>query len=331
MEGAIFNKDPELRICIPILLLAIVTTGNCIAQEGITAKQYDKHVRFLAADKLEGRFPGTRGNDKAAAYIRKQFKQCVLTGWHKNFYQPFFVKIKKQTNSVSADSVLTNNVIGYLPGNDPLFRNEYIVIGAHYDHLGWGGRGTGSKKPDTSAIHNGAIDNASGTAALLCIAREVSRLKQNKRSILFIAFSGEEEGLVGSKFFTNHLPVPDTAIKLMINIDILGCLNAEKQLYMGGAGTFPRGEDLLKGLGSNSGLNTIVIAGGVGGSDHVSFYKKKIPVLGFHTGGYPQYHTPEDDIEYVNTAGAVQSCQYIYKALLAIANYNQTIYFIKQD
>ncbi|MBK8953253.1 MAG: M28 family peptidase [Chitinophagaceae bacterium] len=316
---------------VSILLLAVAPTGSCLAQEGITAEQYDKYIRFLAADKLEGRFPGTKGNDKAAAYIRKQFKEYGLNRWHTNFYQPFYVKLKKQTNSITRDSVLTNNVIAYLPGNDPLLKDEYIVLGAHYDHLGWGGKGTGSKKPDTLAIHNGAIDNASGTAALLCIAREVSKKKLNKRSIIFIAFSGEEEGLVGSKFFTNHLPVPDTAIKLMSNIDILGCLNAEKQLYMGGAGTFPGGMELLKGLGNGSGLNPIVIAGGVGGSDHVSFYKRNKSVLGFHTGGYPQYHTPEDDIEFVNTAGAVQSCQYIYKALLAIANYNQPIYFIKQD
>ena len=320
-----------MRICISILILIVVTTSNGIAQNGISANQYNRHIRFLAADKLEGRFPGTNGNTLAAAYIRKQFKRFGLTQWHPDYYQPFYVNIKKQTNSVSQDSVLTNNVIGYLPGSDPMLKDEYIVIGAHYDHLGWGGKGTGSKKPDTLAIHNGAIDNASGTAALLCIAKEVSRTKQNKRSIIFIAFSGEEEGLVGSKYFTNHLPMPDTAIKLMINMDILGCLNADKQLYMGGAGTFPGGEDLLKNLGNGSGLNTIVIAGGVGGSDHVSFYRKKIPVLGFHTGGYPQYHTPEDDIEFVNTDGAVQSCQYIYRALLAIANYSQTIYFIKQD
>lgn len=320
-----------MRICISILILVIITTGNGIAQNGISANQYNKHIRFLAADKLEGRFPGTKGNDKAAAYIRKQFKQYGLSGWQNNFYQPFYVKVKKQTNSVSQDSVLAKNVIAFLPGTDPLLKEEYIVIGAHYDHLGWGGKGTGSKKPDTLAIHNGAIDNASGTAALLCIAREVSKKKLNKRSIIFIAFSGEEEGLVGSKYFVSHLPVPDSAIKLMINMDILGCLNNEKHLYMGGAGTFPGGEELLKNLSKGSGLNTFVIAGGVGGSDHVSFYKKKIPVLGFHTGGYPQYHTPEDDIEFVNTAGAVQSCQYIFKALLAIANYNQTIYFIKQD
>lgn len=97
------------------MILVIITTGNGIAQNGISANQYNKHIRFLAADKLEGRFPGTKGNDKAAAYIRKQFKQYGLSGWQNNFYQPFYVKVKKQTNSVSQDSVLAKNVIAFYP------------------------------------------------------------------------------------------------------------------------------------------------------------------------------------------------------------------------
>ncbi len=312
-----------------ILSLAINTLS---AQEGITARQFFKHEKFLAADQLEGRFPGTAGNNKAAGYIKKQFKKSNLKPLNGSYFQRFKLFIKPNVNSIQSDTVETNNVIGYFEGSDPILKNEFIVIGAHYDHLGWGGKGTGSKKKDTFAIHNGADDNASGVSALLTIAKEIGKRKTTfKRSVLFVSFSGEEEGLMGSKYFTEHFPVADSSVKLMINMDMVGRLNAENQIYMGGAGTFPDGEELMKKLGVGSGLNPVVHAGSVGGSDHVSFYKKNISVIGLHTGGHPQYHTPEDDIELINKEGAALVCKYIYNALMQIANYEQPIYFIRQD
>ena len=304
-----------------------------LAQDGITEKQFLTHEKFLSSDKLQGRFPGTKGHDKAARYIAKKFKRLRLKQWNNDGYQqPFSLSIKPQTNSVSKDTLHTQNIIAYLEGNDEHLKNEYIVIGAHYDHLGWGGQGTGSKKKDTIAIHNGADDNASGVSALLCIAAEVAKQQHGiKRSIIFIAFSGEEEGLKGSGYFLDHLPVPQPAIKLMINMDMVGRLNTEKQIYMGGAGTFPGGEALMKKLAEGSGLNPVVHAGSVGGSDHVTFYRKNISVLGLHTGGHPQYHTPEDDFNLINSKGAVAVTQYICKALLAITNYPEPVYFIPQD
>lgn len=322
-----------MRIQKPVLFVIILLLAvSASAQQGITSKQFFKHERFLASDKLEGRFPGTAGNKQAAAYISKQFKHLHLKKWKSTYYQPFKFLVKPNVNSAPADSVETNNIVGYFEGNDSVLKNEYIIIGAHYDHLGWGGKGTGSKKPDTVAIHNGADDNASGVSALLTIAKEIAKHKNSfKRSIIFIAFSGEEEGLLGSKYFVSHLPVADTAVKLMINMDMVGRLNTEKQLYMGGAGTFPGGVELMKKLGEGSGLNPVVHAGSVGGSDHVSFYKKNISVIGLHTGGHPQYHTPEDDIELINQKGAELVCKYICTALLRIANYDEPLYFIKQD
>jgi Zn-dependent M28 family amino/carboxypeptidase len=117
----------------------------------------------------------------------------------------------------------------------------------------------------------------------------------------------------------------------MLNMDMVGRLNAEKQLYMGGAGTFPNGVELMKKLGENSGLNPVVFAGDVGGSDHVSFYKSSISAVGFHTGGHPQYHTPEDDIDLINSDGGALVAKYICNALVQIANYQEPLYFIKQD
>nr|MBU3858856.1 M20/M25/M40 family metallo-hydrolase [Flavobacterium sp. MC2016-06] len=295
------------------------------------AQTFYKHDKYLSSDELEGRFPGTKGNSMAALYIEKYFMQYSLKKFNNSYDQPFKLFVKEGINKVKSDSVATKNVVGYVEGSDPKLKNEFIVIGAHYDHWGWGGKGSNSKKKDTVAIHNGADDNASGVAALLCILQEVSKTKiKPKRSIIFISFSGEEEGLLGSKYFVNHLPVKKEMVKVMINMDMVGRLNAEKQLYMGGAGTFPNGVELMKKLGENSGLNPVVNAGDVGGSDHVSFYKDSISAVGFHTGGHPQYHTPEDDIDLINFEGGALVSKYIYNALIAIANYEEALYFIDQ-
>jgi len=302
------------------------------AQKNNLAQTFYKHDKYLSSDKLEGRFVGTKGNNDAAAYIKKYFKKYGLQKFNDTYDQPFKVFVKEGINKMKSDSVSTQNVFGFIEGSDEKLKNEFIVIGAHYDHWGWGGKGSGSKKKDTIAIHNGADDNASGVSALLCILEEVSKLKiKPKRSIIFISFSGEEEGLLGSKYFVNHLPVKKEAVKVMLNMDMVGRLNAEKQIYMGGAGTFPNGVELMKKLGDNSGLNQVVFAGDVGGSDHVSFYKASISAIGFHTGGHPQYHTPEDDIELINFQGGALVSNYIYNALVNIANYNEKLVFIKQD
>lgn len=313
-----------------IFLLFLGLTVN--AQKNKLAQTFYKHDKYLSSDKLEGRFPGTKGNNDAAAYIKKHFKKYGVNAFANNYYQPFKVFIKPDINKMKSDSVSTQNVVGFIEGSDATLKNEFIIIGAHYDHWGWGGKGSGSKKKDTVAIHNGADDNASGVSALLCILEKVSKNKiKPKRSIIFITFSGEEEGLVGSKYFVNHLPVKKEAVKVMLNMDMVGRLNAEKQIYMGGAGTFPNGVELMQKLSENSGLNPVIHAGEVGGSDHVSFYKSSISVIGFHTGGHPQYHTPEDDVELINSDGAALVVQYIYNALIEIANYKEPLTFINQN
>ena len=315
-----------------IVLLFALFTNVLNAQNGINAKTFYKHDKYLSSDKMQGRFPGTKGNNDAADYIEKYFKKYCLKKFNDSYYQSFSLFVKEGLNKVKSDSVTTQNVVGYIEGSDENLKNEFIVIGAHYDHWGWGGQASGSKKKDIVGIHNGADDNASGVSALLCILEELSKAKTKpKRSIIFISFSGEEEGLLGSKYFVSHLPVEKTAVKVMVNMDMVGRLNPEKQIYMGGAGTFPDGVELMKKLGENSGLNPVVHAGEVGGSDHVSFYKSGISVIGFHTGGHPQYHTPEDDIDLINVDGGALVAKYIYKALISIADYDEELVFINQD
>ena len=312
--------------------VALIAAEKGTAQSTFSAEKFLKHDTYLASDKLEGRLAGTKGNNEAAAYIKKYFKKFGLKKFNNSYYQPFKIFMKPDINKIKSDSVSTQNVVGYLEGSDENLKNEYIVIGAHYDHWGWGGKGSGSKKKDTLAIHNGADDNASGVSALLSILEEFHHNKTApKRSIIFISFSAEEEGLLGSKYFVNHLPVAKNAVKVMINMDMVGRLNDKKELYMGGAGTFPDGVELMKKLGDGSGLNPVVFAGDVGGSDHVTFYKNDISAVGLHTGGHPQYHTPEDDTALINSEGGALVSKYIYNALVSIANYEQPLTFIKQN
>lgn len=302
---------------------------SALAQNDITEKEIKAHITYLTANKLQGRFPGTKGNIQVVKYIIKQFKRAGIKAINDNYLQEFTAKIKVKKGVTDTPYVKTWNVVGILEGTDPILKNEYIVLGAHYDHLGL--NGASSKKPDTVGVHHGADDNASGTAALLELAEKLATNKVSlKRSIIFIAFGAEEQGLLGSKYFTEHPLVPLSQIKLMMNMDMVGRMNTEKHLYMGGAASFTGGMDLMKSLGPAAGINPIVIGYDVGGSDHVSFFKKDIPVLGFHTDGHPQYHTPEDTVDLINLHGEKLICDYIYQALLNVANRAEPIVFVPE-
>lgn len=314
-----------------IILFALCSaiSASAFAQADITEKELKEHLWFLASPKMKGRFPGTAENRKVVSYLTKQFKKSGIAPYQGTYLQEFTAKIRVKKGATDTPYAKTQNVIGYIEGSDPQLKNEFIVIGAHYDHLGMGG--ASSKKPDTTAIHYGADDNASGTSALLEIAEKLAANKENlKRSILIIAFGAEEQGLLGSKYFTEHPLVPLSQIKLMINMDMVGRMNGEKHLYMGGAASFDGGMELMKRLGPEVGINPIVIAYDVGGSDHVSFYKKNISVLGFHTGGHPQYHTPEDDRKLINIPGEKLVCEYIYKAMVSVSNRSGAILFVPE-
>ncbi len=195
------------------------------------------------------------------------------------------------------------NVVGYLPGADPAWREQYIVIGAHFDHLGWGGPGSGSMAPQERAVHNGADDNASGVSGVIELAQKfVAQGQELKRSMLFVAFDGEEQGLLGSKYFVEHSPVRLDSIILMINLDMIGRLR-DKRLMVGGTGTSPLFERVLPEFNRKYQLDLQLSAEGPGPSDHSSFYGEDIPVLFMFTGAHEDYHKPGDDWTEVDTAG----------------------------
>jgi len=194
----------------------------------------------------------------------------------------------------------TNNIVGYLEGSDPKLKNEYIVIGGHYDHLGMGG--PSSMRPDTIAIHHGADDNASGTAGVIELARRLKAANGTfGRSIIFITFSGEEMGLLGSQYYAANPTVPIKSIKAMINLDMIGRLKDE--LTIEGTGSAAESDSILTILGKGRSFKVTPSAGAAGGSDHTSFYNKGIPVFFYFSGMHYDYHTPMDVASKINYVG----------------------------
>ncbi|HVR37561.1 MAG TPA: M28 family peptidase, partial [Thermoanaerobaculia bacterium] len=228
------------------------------------------------------------------------------------------VKIKGNVD-VKASYADAENVAGVIPGKGKL-ANEIVVVGAHYDHLGYGGQG--SLKPNVKAIHNGADDNASGTAAVLVAADRLRTLLANandRRTVLITLFSAEETGLGGSSYLVAHSPVPLDKIVAMINLDMVGALRDDKLIALGSE-TAPEWKPLIERVGGELKLKVAASGDGYGPSDQTSFYAKQIPVIHFFTGTHDRYHTPEDDADFVNFAGAEHVAEMTARVAASIAN-----------
>jgi peptidase M28-like protein/PDZ domain-containing protein/PA domain-containing protein len=203
------------------------------------------------------------------------------------------------------------NVVAAIPGSDPALQHEWVVIGAHYDHLGLGDRNSLAPS-QVGQIHHGADDNASGTSGVLEIARLAAKNKNEwKRSILFITFAGEEIGLLGSSHFVNHPTVPLKDVVGMINMDMIGRLNNDR-LFVGGVGTSPSFKSWLEEFNKAVHLQLDYSDSGYGASDHMSFNSKKIPVLFFFSGLHTDYHKPSDTFDKINANGAVKVLSVVY-------------------
>ncbi|MEP7257151.1 MAG: M20/M25/M40 family metallo-hydrolase, partial [Flavitalea sp.] len=201
-----------------------------------------------------------------------------------------------------------NNIAGYLDNG----AGHTIIIGAHYDHIGFGEDGEALSPAFINQVHNGADDNASGTAALIELARLLKQSKKKTSNYLFIAFSGEEAGLYGSKYFTEHPSIDLKQVSYMINMDMVGRLNdSARSLTVGGYGTSPSWGQTLGSLSSAKYFSLKYDSSGTGPSDHTSFYRKNIPVLFFFTGLHPDYHKPSDDIDKINYTGEMYIVKYI--------------------
>ncbi|WP_417238462.1 M28 family peptidase [Bizionia sp.] len=271
-------------------------------------------VTFLADDKLEGRETGTKGEQEAAAYIVKRFEDMGIPGkGTNNFYQTFTFKPKNDPHGEvsytenSQDSTITGtNVLGYIDNQ----AENTIIIGAHYDHLGYGAQGSLHK--GERAIHNGADDNASGVAVMLDLAGKLKGVN-TANNYLFMAFSGEEMGLLGSNYFAKNPTIDSKAVSYMINMDMVGRLKPDSTLAVYGTGTSPIFKQVLSS--HNDKFKLIENESGVGPSDHTSFYLIDIPVLHFFTGQHEDYHKPGDDSEKLNYEGMETISNYIFDVI----------------
>jgi hypothetical protein len=255
-------------------------------------------VRYLADDALEGRRAGTLGELCAGDYIAAEFRRLRLQplGENGTFFQE--VPVTSAMNP-HAPGGTGRNVIAMLRGSDRRLRGEVVVIGAHHDHLGHGGMG--SLAPDQhGAIHNGADDNASGVAVMIAVAE---RLRRNPpaRSVVFIAFTGEELGLLGSAHYARQPPVPLDRTRAMLNLDMVGRLENDP-LIVYGVGTAAEWEGILS-RSNSGGIPLALRPDGYGPSDHTSFYARDIPVLHFFTNTHADYHRPSDNWDRVDVEG----------------------------
>ncbi len=293
-----------------LLLTVLIIACFSLSAQNIQKKQLKKHITYLASDKLKGRGTSTPEEILAANYIAAEYKTYGLKAINNSYLREF--KFKRSLNP--HDTATANlkertgtNVVGYLDNGAPYT----IVIGAHYDHLGLGEDRNSLDANPEGKIHNGADDNASGTAGVLELARCLSKNNTKEAyNFLFICFSGEELGLIGSKKWCENPDVDLKSINYMINMDMIGRLNdSTKRLIVYGVGTSLVFVPLLDSIPSS--LNLKKDSSGIGPSDQTSFYLKDIPVLHFFTGQHKEYHKPSDDIATINFDGQVQVLEYI--------------------
>lgn len=296
--------------------------------EIVDGQNLKDHIEYLASNELQGRLTGSEGETKAAEYLENELKELGLKPFLSDQFQhPFDYKVRLNPHDPqdSKDN-FGKNVVAFLDNE----ADKTIIIGAHYDHLGLNEHHNSTLPNSEGMIHNGADDNASGVSAVLELARIYSQ-NQTKENVnyVFALFSGEEDGLIGSKHLADELAVqkmvPSWApeswkspVVTMVNLDMVGRLNDDKVLNVGGIGTSPKFGELAHKF-KPAGVNLAIDSAGIGPSDHTSFYLKDIPVMFFFTGTHEDYHKPSDDTEKINFTGLRTIVNYVRNVTNAIS------------
>ena len=314
-------------IALPLCLFAVLPSS---AQKQDDMRQT---VEFLASQELGGRYPGTAGDTLASEFIVDKLRSLklkpVVKGKKKKAYYHDFTYGKEK-------QITTHNIIAVVPGKDKHLRNEYIVVGSHYDHLGMGGQGSGSRRPDTLGVHPGADDNASGDAVVLELARHFKKAR-SPRSIIFMFFGAEEQGLVGSKKFLEwmkqennqrkNLPNNIKGIVAMVNLDMVGRMR-DHALSVSGTGTSSGFKTMAEQVAEQKNLHVTCVPDGYGPSDQASFVAADIPVLFLTTGGHMEYHTPADVPSTLNYDGMQETLEFTQELVTRLASMPETPDFI---
>jgi hypothetical protein len=279
-----------------------------------TVAQVLSDLRFLADDARDGRGVGTEGLEEAAAYLAKRFEEIGLqpAGTDGYFQQWQLDPTAPALAHGGLGEASIRNVIGILPGHGKL-AGQVVVLGAHYDHLGMGigpyaGFSTDSMPEDK--VHNGADDNASGTSALLLAAQLLAnREAPSQRTFVFLAFTAEELGTIGSQYYAANPVLPHDSAAVMLNFDMVGRLRGDS-LVIGGTGSAPQIPELLDRVNEDYGFEIGKQEDPWGSSDHYVFYGQGMPVMHFYTNVHPDYHNPGDDWEKINAAGIVRVTEF---------------------
>ncbi len=273
-------------------------------------------VSYLADDALEGRLAGSEGAWCAGTFIAERFARLGLepVGEAGGYFQELPLASAINPHAPSGKG---RNVVALLPGADPALAGELVILGAHYDHLGWGP--FGSLAPESHEIHNGADDNASGVAAMLSAAGRLAAGPRPERSILFLAFTGEEFGLLGSSYYVGHPVRPLEKTVAMLNLDMVGRLEGDP-LIVYGTGTAAEWEELIAAAVAAGDVEVAFQESGYGPSDHTSFYSSEVPVLHFFTNVHGDYHKPSDDVEEIDFAGLERVAALVADVALRVAD-----------
>ncbi len=338
---------PALSLALSLLALGAcqpsppTTTATRDARVAPDTTAIRRDVEHLASAALEGRGTGTVGNDSAAAYIARRFESLRLATLpngcqgsdaalharcERKYFQPFVARSAAAAHAGLPSELPSQNVIALLRGSDPALANEYVVIGAHFDHLGRSG--ASALDPDSAeAVRNGADDNASGTAAVMELARLLSR-HAPRRSVIFVTFSGEELGLLGSQRFVDRSPVPIDRVVAMLNFDMVGRLRNDRVIVYG-VETATEMRALVDSAASGTGLEVRGVGDGYGPSDHSSFYARGIPVLHFFTDLHEDYHRATDDAEKVSAAGVGRVVGLAERVVRAVADRDERLTLVR--
>lgn len=300
-----------------MLQFILLSTVNCQL-----TTDFKQHISYLASDELKGRYTGSSEEKLAAQYIIQQFRAEGInsvsgSNKDKKYLQQFVYH-------PVVDSVRTtlkgNNIVAFIDNKAA----TTVVLGAHYDHLGMGDFKHSAYRGEP-AVHNGADDNASGVAMIIELAQKLKSSSFKNNNYLIIAFSGEEEGLFGSKWYVEHPLVDTSKINYMLNFDMVGRVDSNK-IVVSGVGTSPSWKSAMANIGST--LRVKTTESGVGPSDHTSFYLKNTPVLHFFSGQHKDYHKPTDDEEKINYKGMEDIYNYVL-TLIAALNENGKLEFTK--
>ncbi len=308
----------------PILSWMIIACFPLVAFSQASIWTIQKDVAFLSSDLTQGRMTGTDGERLSSRYIAERYSQIGLTPkGEEGYYQTFSFKAPSNPHDTQGEGEekTCTNVVGFLDNG----AKQTIIIGAHYDHLGVGGSGSGSLSTETDEIHNGADDNASGVAAMLYIAEQLKGSKLKGNNYLFIGFSGEELGLFGSKHYADHPTIDLATANYMINMDMVGRLDSV--LVINGVGTSPSLKPAIENV-KTKGYSITTTDSGVGPSDHTSFYRKDVPAIHFFTGQHKDYHKPTDDADLVNMEGIQQVGDFILD-MIKVLNKEDKLAFAK--